>query len=59
MVAVGVDEHAAHLRAQPLKCTKRQGLAVEGLQAFVQPAHAQAPATGQHQASDVRVHPPM
>jgi hypothetical protein len=70
-VAVGIDHERAHLRAQAANGMQRQRLAMEGLQALVDAAHARAASAGQHQARDVgrrdgvrrhggrRRHPPM
>ena len=53
-IAVGVEHVGAQAgaRLQTPQGMHGQGLAGENLQAFVHPAHAAAPATGQDQASD-------
>ncbi len=61
-MAVGVDQQGPHLRREPLERVLRERPSPEGLQAFVDAAHAQAASARQDQAGDLRglhAQPPM
>ena len=52
-IAVGIEHGFAHLGAQAHQSVQSQWQALKILQAFVDPAHARTPATGQDQSGDV------